>query len=193
MEHCIANGAMCKFKGIILKDDLVPQECFEPILIDGYYVNSVQASCVKLLVVEMIDGNSQNMEPRLAYLQTQKICATVRFPIAWDGPISKKTQRINRRIKFEQFPVSIANAITVHKLQGRSLKNVVVSLWNYTGNWVYVILSRCSTLKGIYLRKPLLKTRPMSEKCQLFHKRFRNEKQPNKKISQVLASNYVYS
>ena len=45
-------------------------------------------------------------------------------------------------IKFNQFPINVANARTVHKLQGQSIKNLVVSTWNYTGNWVYVVLSR---------------------------------------------------
>ena len=96
----------------------------------------------------------------------------------WDGPIHKNTRRIWRRIKFNQFPVSIANARTVHKLQGRSIKNIVISTWNYTGNWVYVVLSRCATLDGIYMRKPLLKSRPMSHECKLFHMEFREKKQP---------------
>jgi len=94
----------------------------------------------------------------------------------FDGTITKQTTRIWRKIKFQQFPINVANARTVHKLQGRSIQNIVVSNWDYTGNWVYVVLSRCPTLKGIFLRKQLKKSRSMSEKNILFHMKFREEK-----------------
>ena len=126
----------------------------------------------------MIDGNHDKDNPKIVHLQVQKITASIHFPMPLDGPITKATKRIWRKIKFEQFPINVANARTVHKLQGRSIKNLVISTWNYTGNWVYVVLSRCSTLDGIFIRKPLLKTRPMSEKCKLFHNIFRAEKSP---------------
>ena len=74
----------------------------------------------------------------------------------------------------------MAHARTVHKLQGRSIDNLVISTWNYTGNWVYVVLSRCRTLNDIFIRKPLLKTRPMSEMCKAFHEEFRATKSPKK-------------
>jgi hypothetical protein len=179
VKNCIANGAMCKFKGIIFKDDLAV-EPLEKILIDGYYVYSTNATMVKALVVEMIDGNKVGGDPKIVHLIPQKIRAQVHFPVCWDGPITKYTRRLWRLIKFEQFPINVANARTVHKLQGRSIDNLVISTWNYTGNWVYVVLSRCRTLNGIFLRKPLLKTKSMSALCKAFHEEFRLTKSPKK-------------
>ena len=179
VANCIANGAMCTFEGIILKNGLVFTQCREKIIIDGFYVNSIESKFVESLVVKMLDGNIDEDNPRFVHL---KISSTgpclVHFPMPWDGPINKMTRRIWRRVKFNQFPVNIANARTVHKLQGRSLKNVVISNWDNTGNWVYVVLSRCATLNGIYLRKPLKRTRPMSDQNRLFHAYFRAHKRP---------------
>ena len=179
VPSCIANGAMCTFKGLNIKDGIIPSNCIDVVQIDGYYVNSIEAKYVENITVEMLDGNTNPAQPKIVKLQPTitKSCLA-HFPLPWDGPITRKTKRIWRRIKFTQFPVNIANARTVHKLQGRSIKNIVISSWDYTGNWVYVVLSRCSTLKGIYLRKPLLKTRPMSEKNRLFHTIFQTTKQP---------------
>ena len=177
VKNCIANGALAKFKGIIFKEN-VSVDQLEKILIDGYYVYCTDASMVKALVLEMIDGNKNKDDPKIIHLSPKKIRAHVHFPICWDGPISRHTRRVWRLIKFEQFPVNVANARTVHKLQGRSIDNLVISTWNYTGNWVYVVLSRCRTLNGIFLRKPLLKTRPMSEMCKAFHEEFRSTKSP---------------
>jgi hypothetical protein len=176
VPNCIANGAMCLFKGIVLEnEDSI--HCIEKIMIDGYYVNCINASDVKFLVVEMQDGNESEENPKIIHLELQSITASIHLPIPWDGPIHKNTRRIWNKIKFDQFPVNVANARTAHKLQGRSVNNLVVTNWDYKGNWVYVVLSRCSTLNGIFLKKPLLKMRPMSKECKLFHAKFRDEKQ----------------
>ena len=152
------------------------KELFTPILYDGYHVNTVDASMVEFLVVEMIDGKAN----KTVTLKAEHVSgATVQFPFAWNDPvITSNTKRIRRQIKFCQFPVNIANARTVHKLQGRSLTSVVISTFDYTGNWVYVVLSRCATLGGLFLRKKLLKTRPMSDLCSKFHDYFSKTKQP---------------
>ena len=47
------------------------------------------------------------------------------------------------------------DATTGHKLQGMSKDWLVVVLWSFTQNWIYVVLSRVRTLKGLFLLKPL--------------------------------------
>ena len=55
-----------------------------------------------------------------------------------------------------QFGINDNIATTVHKLQGVSLDNLIIHSWNYAiKNWVYVVLSRVKTLKGLVLCKPL--------------------------------------
>ena len=63
---------------------------------------------------------------------------------------------MTKRVQISQFPLNIADARTVHKLQGRSLNNLLVSNWSYTPNWIYVVLSRIKTSKGLFVQKPLI-------------------------------------
>ena len=98
--------------------------------------------------------------------------------------IGKQTPRLRRRISLTQFPVVCANARTVHKLQGRSITDLVISAWDWSGNWAYVVLSRVRRLKGLYLRKPCIhaKTKGMSEECKEFHEVFRRDKKPPNRV-----------
>lgn len=59
--------------------------------------------------------------------------------------------------KFEQFPVKIAWAVTIHKSQGKTFDNVLIDfgIGAFDYGQVYVALSRCRSLDGIYLKKPL--------------------------------------
>jgi hypothetical protein len=41
-------------------------------------------------------------------------------------------------------------------VKGRSIENLFVSTWSYTSNWIYVVLSRVKTSKGLFTRIPLL-------------------------------------
>ena len=58
---------------------------------------------------------------------------------------------------FKQLPVKAAWALTVHKSQGLTFNNVVIDFAGgaFTSGQTYVALSRCTTLKGITLLKPL--------------------------------------
>jgi hypothetical protein len=86
----------------------------------------------------------------------------------------QKTMGFRWRIKLTQFPVVCANARTVHKLQGRSIKNLFINSFSYVGNWVYVALSWVTMIKGLCLRIPLEhpKFKGMSTECLNFHKLF---------------------
>ena len=73
----------------------------------------------------------------------------------------------------------MAHARTVHKLQGRSIDNLVISIWKKLG--VCCVMKMQNFLNDIFLRKPLMKTRPMSEMCtKAFHEEFRATKRPKK-------------
>lgn len=54
---------------------------------------------------------------------------------------------------FEQFPIRLAWAVTIHKSQGLTFDRVVIDAGNsFASGQVYVALSRCRTLEGIVLK-----------------------------------------
>ena len=60
---------------------------------------------------------------------------------------------------FRQYPVRLAFAVTIHKSQGKTFENVVIDVGRgtFAHGQMYVALSRCTTLDGIVLKRPLQK------------------------------------
>lgn len=58
---------------------------------------------------------------------------------------------------FSQFPVRLAWAITIHKSQGLTFSRVVIDFTGgvFVGGQAYVALSRCTSLEGIQLKRPV--------------------------------------
>ena len=57
-------------------------------------------------------------------------------------------------LKIIQFYVNSNKVTTGHKLQGVSMNRMVVRSWSYWfSNWVYLVLSRVWTLKGLFICK----------------------------------------
>jgi len=60
---------------------------------------------------------------------------------------------------FTQYPLMLAWAVTIHKGQGKTFDRVIIDIGKgtFAHGQMYVALSRCTTLGGIVLKKPVLK------------------------------------
>lgn len=61
---------------------------------------------------------------------------------------------------FEQYPMRLAWAVTIHKAQGKTFDRVIVDMGRgaFATGQTYVALSRCTSLEGLVLRKPVKKS-----------------------------------
>ena len=149
VENCIANGTMCEFEGVVFADGVEYDDAHK-VIIDGYYVWCFSVAEIKSLKLRILDGLQDENELKYYHLKAQTIFGQVHFPLPLYATVDKNTDRFWRRCKMNLFALSVANARTVHKLQGRSITNLVISTWDYTGNWIYVALSRVKTMTGLF-------------------------------------------
>jgi hypothetical protein len=122
---------MCIFVGVQWKPDCHPH-------IEDYYgfkVNRAHVQDLECLIVQL-QTDGKHIE-----VYQEKFPAIIKLP--------------NMKItgyKIEQFPINLSLAITGHKLQGMTLDMLILCETNMTPNWLYVLLSQVTSLKGFFSR-----------------------------------------
>lgn len=93
---------------------------------------------------------------------------------------------------FEQFPIKLAWAVTIHKSQGLTFDKVIIDAGkSFTAGQVYVALSRCRTLEGIVLKSKITPDVIFKDNRIL---KFQGETQANDDVESILnQEKYDYS
>ena len=96
------------------------------------------------------------------YVRTENGLDVMVEPAAWSN-MRYHFNEVEKKIeeeeigRYEQYPIRLAWAITVHKSQGLTFNQVKIDFTGgvFAGGQTYVALSRCTSLEGISLQDPI--------------------------------------
>ena len=117
----------------------------------------VNGSIGKVVAVEEARGMETNI--RVELTDGARVDVT---PYSWEifnFFFNEDTQKIDSEIvgSFRQYPLKLAWAVTIHKSQGKTFDQVMIDLGrgSFSHGQTYVALSRCRSLEGIFLKRPI--------------------------------------
>lgn len=124
------------------------------------------------------------------YVRTENGLDVMVEPAAWSN-MRYHFNEVEKKIeeeeigRYEQYPIRLAWAITVHKSQGLTFNQVKI---DFTGGQTYVALSRCTSLEGISLQEPI---RPseifVRNEVKQFARQYNNQNTINTALTQSKA------
>lgn len=152
VENGEANGTPALVKKVLLKFGetarWIPVKMEESTI----WIQTVRASQVKEI---QLHHCNDKIKPPTFSLEPKEFS----FEVSLKPPCILQIQptvTTTMKLKALQLPVIRNTATTGHKLQGASLDHLFVHNWEYRcPNWIYVVLSRVRTMKGLTFRTPL--------------------------------------
>jgi AAA domain/Helitron helicase-like domain at N-terminus len=144
----LANGTQGTVKRIKLLPGTIPRT----ILLDGCIpIKSVDASEVVSIEVQ---HSNERIHPTQFLVSPKQVTFKANLP---DPHFAANPSKVEVTMKATQVPLIVNNATTGHKLQGSGVRALFVNGWDYRQkNWAYVVLSRVTTKRGLFLRLPLV-------------------------------------
>ena len=130
------------------------------------------------------------------YVRTENGQDVMVEPAAWSNmryhfnEVEKKIEEEEEIGRYEQYPIRLAWAITVHKSQGLTFNQVKIDFTGgvFAGGQTYVALSRCTSLEGISLQEPI---RPseifVRNEVKQFARQYNNQNTINTALTQSKA------
>ena len=129
------------------------------------------------------------------YVRTENGLDVMVEPAAWSN-MRYHFNEVEKKIeeeeigRYEQYPIRLAWAITVHKSQGLTFNQVKIDFTGgvFAGGQTYVALSRCTSLEGISLQEPI---RPseifVRNEVKQFARQYNNQNTINTALTQSKA------